>query len=273
MRDRGRLLGHADGAQPLVRSGGLVPVVLDSRRCGPGASAPARGHRCPCRRARGTAFRRGRTDRRESSHVPVRYSAASRWCCVETGARHDVLVHADGPVDLAAAPVQAAERKVRVDRFVIELGEAEEHFERAIGLVVEQEPHALEITLRGVAWRRLRRDQRAPCRDAPADGERACQRPARTSAATSAAASAGGSVLVDGSRHGAPVGRAGVPAEPQARWRSRPRSASNSATQRERPNAPASRPGAERDQQGKTRARPRTCRTRCRRRTAAGSAR
>ena len=66
---------------------------------------------------------------------------------VEIGARDDVLVHADRPVHLAAPPVQAAEREVRVDRLVVDFGEAEEHFERAVGLVVEQESHAFEVAL------------------------------------------------------------------------------------------------------------------------------
>ena len=94
---------------------------------------------------------------------------------VEIGARHDVLVHADGPVHLAAAPIQGAERKVRVDRLVIEVGEPEEHLERSIGLVVEQEPHALQIAL-AASVAPFSPRERCPCRNRPADGERACQR-------------------------------------------------------------------------------------------------
>src|SRR5262245_29563290 len=75
----------------------------------------------------------------------------------ERRSRDDVLVHPDRAVDLAAASIEAAEGKVRLDRVVVDLDHAQEHFERLVRLLVQQEAQALEIPL---GWR----SPRAICR-------------------------------------------------------------------------------------------------------------
>ena len=152
---------------------------------------------------------------------------------VEIGARDDVLVHADGPVDFAAAPVQGAERKVRVDGLVVELGEPKEHLERSIGLVIEQEPQAFQVTL-APAHAAPAAARLVPDVAAPADGERARQR--QPEDACRRQATSGG--------RGSAVGAVGEP----ARFREPQRMAQTAALGEqpcdpvERQTAPASRP-------------------------------
>ena len=61
--------------------------------------------------------------------------------------RHDALVNADRAFHLAAPPVDAAEREVRLDGLVVDVDHAQEDFERLVGLLVQQETEALEIVL------------------------------------------------------------------------------------------------------------------------------
>ena len=61
--------------------------------------------------------------------------------------RHDVLVDADRALDLAAPPIEAAEREMRLDGLVVDVDHAQEHFERLVRLFVEQEARPLEIVL------------------------------------------------------------------------------------------------------------------------------
>ncbi len=105
------------------------------------ATAGSRPWSASCRKiCSARSYRPARKKSRASS-----VSAASRVPSLEVGAIDDVLVHADGALHLAAPAIQAAEREVRVDRLVVDLGQAQEDLERAVGLVVEQEPHALEV--------------------------------------------------------------------------------------------------------------------------------
>ena len=80
----------------------------------------------------------------------------------------DVLVDLDRAVDLAAAPVQAAEREMRLDRVVVELGRAQEGLEGAVRLLVDQEVHAGEV----IAAQALLADRARPrlARRVEADG-------------------------------------------------------------------------------------------------------
>ena len=64
---------------------------------------------------------------------------------LERLARRDVLVDLDRAVHLAAAPIQAAEREMRLDRVAVEFGRAQERLERAVRLLVDQEIHAGEV--------------------------------------------------------------------------------------------------------------------------------
>ena len=59
--------------------------------------------------------------------------------------RDQMLMHADRAIDLAAATEQIAEREMRLDRVAIELGELQEHFDRLVGLLVEQIVQSAEI--------------------------------------------------------------------------------------------------------------------------------
>jgi hypothetical protein len=155
---------------------------------------------------------------------------------VETRLVMDVLVHADRAVDLAAPPIEAAQREMRVDGLVVEFGDGQERLERAIGLVVEQETHALEVT-RAAAVTALATLFIAPGGHAPAGGERARhQQPEICVSVHRRRHPERRLSRVDG---GALDRRASAS---RSAWRRRPRSASNSATQRERARAPASSP-------------------------------
>jgi hypothetical protein len=66
----------------------------------------------------------------------------------EVGALEQVLVHADRAVVLAAAPEQAAEREMQLDRLGIDLHHLDERLDRLVGLLVHEEVQALEVRLR-----------------------------------------------------------------------------------------------------------------------------
>ena len=66
----------------------------------------------------------------------------------EVGALDQVLVHADRALDLAAAPEQAAQREMQLDRLRIDLDHLDERLDRLVGLLVEQEVEPLEIRQR-----------------------------------------------------------------------------------------------------------------------------
>ena len=122
VRDRARLLGHADGTQALVHRRGLRPVVLefvdaDEVRQRHRGFAPAVGQLQE--QLLGMVVEPGtEIVARELGECGV---AILR---VEPGAGDDVLVDANRAVDLAAPPVEAAECEVRVDRLLVERGHA-----------------------------------------------------------------------------------------------------------------------------------------------------
>src|SRR3990172_1670452 len=64
---------------------------------------------------------------------------------VERGTRDQVLVDADGALDLAAAAEQVPERKVGLDRIRIDLEHADKNLDGLVRLLVEQEIKALEL--------------------------------------------------------------------------------------------------------------------------------
>src|SRR3954462_480006 len=57
-------------------------------------------------------------------------------------------MHANGPVDLALPPEQAAEREVKIDRLRIDLHHFDERFDGFVRLLVEQEIEAAKIRQR-----------------------------------------------------------------------------------------------------------------------------
>ena len=57
-----------------------------------------------------------------------------------------MLVHADRPIDFAAAAEEIAEREMRLNGIAVELGELQEHLDRLVGLFVQQVVEAAEIT-------------------------------------------------------------------------------------------------------------------------------
>ena len=57
----------------------------------------------------------------------------------------NILVKPDRAIDLAAAPEQVAERHVRFDGVLVDVGEFEKNFDRLVRLLVEQVIQALEI--------------------------------------------------------------------------------------------------------------------------------
>src|SRR5688572_7455122 len=63
-------------------------------------------------------------------------------------ALHQVLVHADRAVDLAAAAEEAAERELQLDRLRVLLGHLQERLDRLVGLLVQQEIEAPEVRRR-----------------------------------------------------------------------------------------------------------------------------
>ena len=52
---------------------------------------------------------------------------------------------ANGPVDLAAAPKQVAEREVGLDGFALDLEHLQEHLDGLVGLFVEQIVEAPDV--------------------------------------------------------------------------------------------------------------------------------
>jgi hypothetical protein len=54
-------------------------------------------------------------------------------------------VEANGPVDFAAAPEQVAERHVRFDRVLVDLGQFQKHLDGLVRLLVEQVIEPLEV--------------------------------------------------------------------------------------------------------------------------------
>ena len=64
---------------------------------------------------------------------------------LQAGLGNDVLVEADGAVDLAAAAEQAAQRHVGLHRVLVDLGQFQEHLDGLVGLLVEEVVQALEI--------------------------------------------------------------------------------------------------------------------------------
>ena len=53
-------------------------------------------------------------------------------------ARQKILVDADGALDLAAAPIERAEREMRLDGVRIRIHELQEHVERPVGLLGDE---------------------------------------------------------------------------------------------------------------------------------------
>ena len=66
----------------------------------------------------------------------------------QIGARHQILVHADGALDFTTAPEQAAQREVQFDGLRIHLDHFDEGFNRLVRLLIQQEVKPLEIRRR-----------------------------------------------------------------------------------------------------------------------------
>ena len=154
---------------------------------------------------------------------------------VQRRPRHDVLVDSDRAVDLAAAPIEAAEREMRLHRLVVYVDHAQEHFQRLVRLLIEQEAQAAKVLFGEFVL--LRSDSL----DAPAASSERRQ-PAAAAATNSAAM-----------RNSRRAQAASPPAAARAcdfgkpqRATQRPRSLSSSATQYTRQKSPATTPHDER---------------------------
>ena len=66
-------------------------------------------------------------------------------CCLEIGARDQVLVHAQGTVDLALPTEQVAEREMGFGRVVVDFEHAHEGGDRLVGVVVDQLAYAAQV--------------------------------------------------------------------------------------------------------------------------------
>ena len=62
----------------------------------------------------------------------------------EVGPRNEVLMNADGALELTAASEEMGQRKLHLVRFRYGLGKTEENFERPVGLVIEKQPQPFE---------------------------------------------------------------------------------------------------------------------------------
>ena len=100
----------------------------------------------------------------------------------QIGAVEQVLVHADGAIDLALPAEQVAQREVQVDRLRIDLDHLDERLDRLVGLLVQQEVEAAEVRQR----QRARFAQQVLDVDARGDPAQA-RRTARGSAAATRA--------------------------------------------------------------------------------------
>ena len=69
----------------------------------------------------------------------------------QVGPLHERLVQADRAIDFAAAAEQMPERDLRLERVLVEFGDAQEHLDRLVGLLVEQVVQAAEIRGRQAA--------------------------------------------------------------------------------------------------------------------------
>jgi hypothetical protein len=87
---------------------------------------------------------------------------------LERLARRDVLVDLDRTVNLAAPTVEAAERKVGLDRVVVQLRRAQERLQRAVRLLVDEEIDPRQV----IAAQPLLADRAGPrlARGVKADG-------------------------------------------------------------------------------------------------------
>jgi uncharacterized protein YhaN len=83
------------------------------------------------------------------------------------GALHQRLVQADRAIDFTAATEQMAQRDLRLERVLVELGDAQEDFDRLVGLLVEQVVQAAEVRGRQAADLRVAMAFATATTDAP----------------------------------------------------------------------------------------------------------
>jgi hypothetical protein len=76
-------------------------------------------------------------------------------CVTQIGARQQILVHADGPIDLPPPAKQVAESEMCLQRIFVHLGHAHEQLQGFVGLTIQYEVEPAEIVGIDGRWWRL----------------------------------------------------------------------------------------------------------------------